>query len=292
MLAADEVWCQLFSEPAAGSDLAGIQTRAQPPGRRHVAAVGPEGVDDERPARGVRAAARAHRRRRAQAQGPDDVRRADGRRRRDDPPAAPDLRRGALQRGVPRRRRARRRARRSGPVDGGWGVAHDHADVRAGGDRARRRGLRLARRPLRGTRCWRTRRRTRDPEVRHRFGEIATEFLALRFTGYRMLTALQRGQIPGPEGALAKVTTIRGGDRGGRAALSTCSARRRWPTTTGASSSPTCRGSSPPAGPRRSCATWSASACSACRPSRGWTRASRSPSCARSERSEARGGAS
>src|SRR2546421_3093817 len=29
MLHADEVWCQLFSEPAAGSDLAGIQTRAK-----------------------------------------------------------------------------------------------------------------------------------------------------------------------------------------------------------------------------------------------------------------------
>jgi alkylation response protein AidB-like acyl-CoA dehydrogenase len=29
LLHADEVWCQLFSEPAAGSDLAGIHTRAQ-----------------------------------------------------------------------------------------------------------------------------------------------------------------------------------------------------------------------------------------------------------------------
>jgi alkylation response protein AidB-like acyl-CoA dehydrogenase len=48
-----------------------------------------------------------------------------------------------------------------------------------------------------------------DPAVRRRFGEIATDFLALRFTGYRTLTTLQRGGVPGPEGALAKVTTIR-----------------------------------------------------------------------------------
>ena len=41
------------------------------------------------------------------------------------------------------------------------------------------------------------------------FGRIAAEFLALRFTSYRMLTMLQRGTVPGPEGALAKVTTVR-----------------------------------------------------------------------------------
>ena len=81
---------------------------------RLLAALGPEGVDDERAVRGVRPAARAHEPRPAQAQGPDDVRRPDGRGGRDRAPAAPDLRRGALQRGVLRRRRTSSPARRSG----------------------------------------------------------------------------------------------------------------------------------------------------------------------------------
>ena len=47
-----------------------------------------------------------------------------------------------------------------------------------------------------------------DPDVRKRLGEISTDLLAVKFTGYRMLTALQKGQIPGPEAGLAKVTTV------------------------------------------------------------------------------------
>jgi alkylation response protein AidB-like acyl-CoA dehydrogenase len=55
----------------------------------------------------------------------------------------------------------------------------------------------------------------RDPEVRHQLGEISSELLAVRFTGYRTLTALQKGQIPGPEAGLAKVTIVNGAIKAG-----------------------------------------------------------------------------
>ena len=47
-----------------------------------------------------------------------------------------------------------------------------------------------------------------DPELRRRLGDIITDLLAVRFNGYRALTALSRGQIPGPEAGLAKVTMV------------------------------------------------------------------------------------
>src|SRR5437588_3152975 len=47
-----------------------------------------------------------------------------------------------------------------------------------------------------------------DPEVRARLGHVITELLAVRFNGYRALTALAKGQIPGPEAGLAKVTMV------------------------------------------------------------------------------------
>jgi alkylation response protein AidB-like acyl-CoA dehydrogenase len=47
-----------------------------------------------------------------------------------------------------------------------------------------------------------------DSEVRERLGEVITEMLAVRFNGYRALTALAKGQIPGPEAGLAKVTLV------------------------------------------------------------------------------------
>ena len=95
-----------------------------------------------------------------------------------------------------------------GPVDGGWGVGlttlmFERVAIGLGGEGFGWRADRFANALLDDEAC------TRDAETRRRLGEIATEFLALRFTGYRMLTGLQRGQIPGAEGALAKVTTIR-----------------------------------------------------------------------------------
>jgi alkylation response protein AidB-like acyl-CoA dehydrogenase len=48
----------------------------------------------------------------------------------------------------------------------------------------------------------------RDVEVRQRLGWVLSELLAVRFNGYRALTMLQRGQIPGPEAGLAKVTMV------------------------------------------------------------------------------------
>jgi alkylation response protein AidB-like acyl-CoA dehydrogenase len=47
-----------------------------------------------------------------------------------------------------------------------------------------------------------------DSDIRLRFGHLVSELLAIRFTSYRTLTALAKGQIPGPEAGLAKVTTV------------------------------------------------------------------------------------
>jgi alkylation response protein AidB-like acyl-CoA dehydrogenase len=47
-----------------------------------------------------------------------------------------------------------------------------------------------------------------DPDVLRRFGEAETEFLALRFTHYRQLTAIERGRMPGAEAAMSKITSV------------------------------------------------------------------------------------
>jgi alkylation response protein AidB-like acyl-CoA dehydrogenase len=206
MLHGDEVWCQLFSEPAAGSDLAAVQTRAvaqedgswvlngqkvwttnaqfasfglllartDPEQHKHrgltmfIVPMDAPGVT----VRGLR-----------QISGEaefnevffDDVRLA--------PEAV------------------------CGQVNDGWRTAlttlmFERVTIGIGSDgmgyRADRFAAALAADPD----------ARRDPDVRKRLGEIATELLAIRFSGYRTLTALQKGQIPGPEAGLSKVTMV------------------------------------------------------------------------------------
>jgi alkylation response protein AidB-like acyl-CoA dehydrogenase len=206
MLHADEVWCQLFSEPAAGSDLAGIQSRAQqqedgtwrlngqkvwttnaqfaafgllmartdPDVPKHkgltifVVPMDAEGVT-VRPLRQISGEAHFN------EVFFDDV---------------------ALEATAP-----------LGAVGDGWKVGlttlmFERLTIGAGSDgfgwRADRFGAALAS----------DEHARNDPEVRRRLGELATELIALRFTGYRHLSMVQKGQIPGPEAGLSKITAI------------------------------------------------------------------------------------
>jgi len=207
MLTADEVWCQLFSEPAAGSDVAGVQTRAkrQDDGSWRLSGQKVWTTNAQHAAFGLLLA-------RTNA----DVPKHKGLTMFVVPMDAEGV-------SVRPLRQISGEAHFNevflddvllesgsevGPVDGGWAVAlttlmFERVAIGLGGEGFGWRADRFANALLADDAC------TRDAETRHRFGSIATDFLALRFTGYRMLTSLQRGEIPGAEGALAKVTTIR-----------------------------------------------------------------------------------
>jgi alkylation response protein AidB-like acyl-CoA dehydrogenase len=207
MLTAEEVWCQLFSEPAAGSDLAAIQTRArrQDDGSWRVSGQKVWTTNAQHAAFGL-----------LLARTDPDVPKHKGLTMFVLPMDAPGVTVRPLRQisgeahfnevflddvHLPA-------GSEVGPVDGGWAVAmttlmFERVAIGLGGEGFGWRADRFAHALLDDEAA------THDPEVRHRFGVIAADFLALRFTGYRMLTTLQRGGIPGPEGALAKVTTIR-----------------------------------------------------------------------------------
>jgi alkylation response protein AidB-like acyl-CoA dehydrogenase len=213
LLHGDEVWCQLFSEPAAGSDLAAVQARARrqddgswrltgqkvwttnaqfasyglllartdPDVPKHkgltmfIVPIDAEGVT----VRGLR-----------QISGEaefnevffDDV---------------------ALDEGAV-----------VGGVGNGWGTAlttlmFERATIGLGGEGLGYNSTRFAHAIAGDEHA------SADPEVRHQLGEIGSELLAVRFTGYRTLSALQKGQIPGPEAGLAKITIVNGAVRAG-----------------------------------------------------------------------------
>jgi alkylation response protein AidB-like acyl-CoA dehydrogenase len=206
MLHADEVWCQLFSEPAAGSDLAGIQSRAvlQDDGSWKLNGQKVWTTNAQFASFGL-----------LLARTDPDVPKHKGLTMFIVPMDAE----GVTVRGL---RQITGDAEFNevffddvtldeefvvGPVNGGWGTAlttlmFERLTIGGGSEGMGFRADRFARAIAADDAA------TADPEVRQRFGELATDLLALRFTGYRILTALERGQIPGPEAGMGKVTVV------------------------------------------------------------------------------------
>jgi alkylation response protein AidB-like acyl-CoA dehydrogenase len=207
MLHGDEVWCQLFSEPAAGSDLAAVQARAVrlPDGSWRLSGQKVWTTNAQFSSFGL-----------LLARTDPDVPKHNGLTMFIVPMDAP----GVTIRGL---RQISGDAHFNevffddvhlerdavcGPVGGGWGTAlttlmFERMTIGLGSEEMGYRPERYARTIAGDERA------RRDPEVRRRLGELAVELLAVKFTGYRMLSALQQGQIPGPEAGLAKVTTVR-----------------------------------------------------------------------------------
>jgi alkylation response protein AidB-like acyl-CoA dehydrogenase len=213
LLHGDEVWCQLFSEPAAGSDLAAVQARArqQEDGSWRLTGQKVWTTNAQFAAYGLLLA-------------------------RTDPDVpkhkgltmfiVPMDGEGVTVRGL---RQISGEAEFNevffddvaldegavvGGVGNGWGTAlttlmFERVTIGLGSESMGYSSTRFA------TAIASDEEARRDPEVRHRLGEIASELLAIRFTGYRTLTALQKGQIPGPEAGLAKVTLVSGAIKAG-----------------------------------------------------------------------------
>jgi alkylation response protein AidB-like acyl-CoA dehydrogenase len=205
LLHADEVWCQLFSEPAAGSDLAGIQTRARATDDGGWSLTGQKvwTTNAQFASYGLLLA-------RTDA----DVPKHKGLTMFIVPMDAP----GVTVRGL---RQISGEAEFNevflddvvlgadavvGGVGNGWGTAltvlmFERLTIGFGSESFGspvRLAQTLAADPAAAI----------DPEVRHRLGQVIADFTAVRFNGYRALTLLARGQIPGPEAGLAKVTMV------------------------------------------------------------------------------------
>ena len=208
MLHGDEVWCQLFSEPAAGSDLAGIQTRAkQVDGGWSLSGQKVWTTNAQFAAYGLLLA-------RTDA----DVPKHKGLTMFIVPMDAE----GVTVRGL---RQITGDAEFNevflddveldddavvGGVGNGWGTAlttlmFERLTIGFGSEGLGYRAERFAERIASDEAA------ARDGDVRQRLGHLATELLAVKFTGYRILSGLAQGNIPGPEAGLSKITTVNAG---------------------------------------------------------------------------------
>jgi alkylation response protein AidB-like acyl-CoA dehydrogenase len=205
MLHGDEVWCQMFSEPAAGSDLAAVQTRARQgeDGRWTLSGQKVWTTNAQFASFGL-----------LLARTDPDVPKHKGLTMFIVPMSA----QGVTVRGL---RQISGEAEFNevffddvaldedavvGGIGNGWGTAltvlmFERLTIGFGSENFAS-PTRLAQ-TVAGDDAAR-----RDPEIRERLGEVITELLAVRFNGYRALTMLSRGQIPGPEAGLAKVTMV------------------------------------------------------------------------------------
>jgi alkylation response protein AidB-like acyl-CoA dehydrogenase len=213
MLHGDEVWCQLFSEPAAGSDLAAVQARArqQEDGSWRLSGQKVWTTNAQFASYGL-----------LLARTDSDVPKHKGLTMFIVPMDAP----GVTVRGL---RQISGEAEFNevffddlaidadsvvGGVGNGWGTAlttlmFERVTIGLGSEGMGYNSNRFAQAIARDADA------RRDPEVRHTLGEIASELLAVRFTGYRTLSALQKGQVPGPESGLAKITIVNGAIKAG-----------------------------------------------------------------------------
>lgn len=205
MLHGDEVWCQLFSEPAAGSDLAAVQTRARLDGDAYVLNGQKVWTTNAHFASFGLLLARTD----------PDVPKHKGLTMFIVPMDAP----GVTVRGL---RQISGEAEFNevffddvrvpadavvGGVDNGWATAltvlmYERVTIGLGSESMGYRADRFARALAADAGA------IKDKSVRKALGEIGAELLALRFASYRTLSALSKGQIPGPEAGLAKVTTV------------------------------------------------------------------------------------
>ena len=206
MLHGDDIWCQLFSEPGAGSDLAAIGTRARRDEGGGWRLTGQKvwTTNAQHAAFGL-----------LLARTDPDVPKHRGLTMFIVPMDAP----GVSVRGL---RQISGEAEFNevflddtplgddavvGQVDDGWRTAlttlmFERLAIGLGTEGLGYQETRFARALATDERA------SADPDVRRRLGEIGTELLAVKFTGLRALTALERGRIPGPEAGLAKVTLV------------------------------------------------------------------------------------